>query len=111
MKQYIGTKLIEAEPAYRVRNPGGDYQITTDAREAFTNFAEVEDGYRVETNVRIKLDTDSPENGDLTRQHRIMSVPTFILYREGRVMWRHSGVVSLETLTDIIRRYEKTEAL
>ena len=36
MKQYIGTKLIEAEPAYRVRNPGGDYQITTDAREAFT---------------------------------------------------------------------------
>ena len=47
MKQYIGTKLIEAEPAYRVRNPGGDYQITTDAREAFTNFAEVEDGYRV----------------------------------------------------------------
>ena len=47
IKQYIGTKLIEAEPAYRVRNPGGDYQITTDAREAFTNFAEVEDGYRV----------------------------------------------------------------
>ena len=47
MKQYIGTKLIEAEPAYRVRNPGGDYQITTDAREAFTNFAEVEDGYMV----------------------------------------------------------------
>ena len=47
MKQYIGTKLIEAEPAYRVRNPGGDYQITTDAREAFTNFAEVEDGSRV----------------------------------------------------------------
>ncbi len=59
----------------------------------------------------IRIDTDSPENSDLTRQHRIMSVPTFILYREGRALWRHSGMVSFETLSDIIKRYEKVEAL
>lgn len=59
----------------------------------------------------IRIDTDLPENSELTRRHRIMSVPTFILYREGRTMWRHSGMVSLNTLTDIIKRYEKATVL
>lgn len=79
-------------------------------REMQTILEDLERTMRTRADV-IRIDTDSPENGNLTRQHRIMSVPTFILYREGHVMWRHSGVVSLETLTDIIRRYEKTEAL
>ncbi len=79
-------------------------------REMQTILEDLERTMRTRADV-IRIDTDSPENGNLTRQHHIMSVPTFILYREGRVMWRHSGVVSLETLTDIIRRYEKTEAL
>lgn len=79
-------------------------------REMQTILEDLERTMRTRADV-IRIDTDSSENSDLTRQHRIMSVPTFILYREGRVMWRHSGVVSLETLTDIIRRYEKTEAL
>lgn len=59
----------------------------------------------------IRIDTDTPENNILTRQQRIMSVPTFILYREGRALWRHSGVITLDTLTDVVRRYEKEEAL
>lgn len=79
-------------------------------REMQTILEDLERTMRTRADV-IRIDTDSSENSDLTRQHRIMSVPTFILYREGRVMWRHSGVVSLETLKDIIRRYEKTEAL
>lgn len=59
----------------------------------------------------IRIDTDLPENIELTRQHRIMSVPTFILYRDGRALWRHSGMASLNMLTDIIKRYEKAEAI
>lgn len=59
----------------------------------------------------IRIDTDTAENINLTRQHRIMSVPTFILYREGRALWRHSGMISLDALTDVIRQYEKAEAL
>ena len=47
MEKYIGTKIIEAEPAFRVSNDGYNNHITTDARDAFTNFAVVEDGYRV----------------------------------------------------------------
>ena len=47
MKQYIGTKIIEAEPAYRCMDGQGHITITGDPSEAFPNFPSVEDGYRV----------------------------------------------------------------
>lgn len=47
MKQYIGTKIIEAEPAYRCMDGQGRITITDDPSEAFPNFPSVEDGYRV----------------------------------------------------------------
>ena len=47
MKQYIGTKLIEAEPAFRCMDGSGKVVITTSAEEAFPNYQSVEDGYRV----------------------------------------------------------------
>lgn len=48
MKQYIGTKIIEAEPAYRCMDGQGHITITGDPSEAFPNFPSVEDGYRVQ---------------------------------------------------------------
>ena len=47
MKQYIGTKLIEAEPAFRCMDGNGNTVITKHPHEAFPNFPGVEDGYRV----------------------------------------------------------------
>lgn len=47
MKQYIGTKLIEAEPAYRCTDGSGKVVITTRPEEAFPNYPGVEEGYRV----------------------------------------------------------------
>lgn len=47
MKQYIGTKIIEAEPAYRCMDGHGHITITDDLSVAFPNFPSVEDGYRV----------------------------------------------------------------
>ena len=47
MKQYIGTKIIEAEPAYRCMDGHGHITITDDLPVAFPNFPSVEDGYRV----------------------------------------------------------------
>ena len=35
MKQYIGTKIIEAEPAYRCMDGQGRVTITDDPSEAF----------------------------------------------------------------------------
>lgn len=47
MKQYIGTKIIEAEPAYRCMDGHGHITITDDLPVVFPNFPSVEDGYRV----------------------------------------------------------------
>ena len=47
MKHYIGTKIIEAEPAYRCMDGHGHITITDDLPVAFPNFPSVEDGYRV----------------------------------------------------------------
>jgi len=47
MKQYIGTKLIEAEPAYRAQSRNGNFTITDDPAKVFPNYPDVEDGYRV----------------------------------------------------------------
>lgn len=47
MKQYIGTKLIEAEPAFRCMDGSGKVIITTRPEEAFPNYPSVEDGYRI----------------------------------------------------------------
>lgn len=47
MEKYIGTKLIEAEPAYRCTDGIGKVVITTRPEEAFPNYPSVEEGYRV----------------------------------------------------------------
>lgn len=47
MKQYIGTKLIEAVPAYRCTDGSGKVVITPHPEEAFPNYPGVEEGYRV----------------------------------------------------------------
>lgn len=47
MEKYIGTKIIEAEPAYRCMDGSGKVVITPRPEEAFPNYPSVEDGYRV----------------------------------------------------------------
>ena len=40
----------------------------------------------------------------------VMAVPTLMLFRRGQRLWRESGVLTVETLAEIIRRYDKIEA-
>lgn len=56
-----------------------------------------------------RIDIDKPENVEAVRQHKIMAVPTLILFRKGRILWRESGVVPLKTLLEVVRRYDKVE--
>ena len=58
----------------------------------------------------MRLDVDSCDNRALVEHYRIMSVPTLILFRGGRILWRNSGVLSLEKMMDVIRQLERTEA-
>ncbi len=47
MKQYIGTKIVEAAPAYRFSGRGGNFWVLKSDVEDLPTWATVEDGYEV----------------------------------------------------------------
>ena len=51
----------------------------------------------------IKIDVD--KNKSLSVQFQIRSVPTLILFKVGKSVWRQSGVVPANTLEGIIKQY------
>ena len=51
----------------------------------------------------IKIDVD--KNKSLSVQFQIRSVPTLILFKDGKSVWRQSGVVPTHTLEGIIKQY------
>ena len=53
----------------------------------------------------IKIDVD--KNNILSQKLEIRSVPTLILYQNGKIVWRASGARPLNELVEIIERYSK----
>ena len=51
----------------------------------------------------IKIDVD--KNKSLSVQFQIRSVPTLILFKDVKSVWRQSGVVPANTLEGIIKQY------
>lgn len=51
----------------------------------------------------IKVDVD--KNPQAAQQYQIQGVPTLILFKNGRSVWRQSGVRSLEELEKVIRQH------
>jgi len=58
----------------------------------------------------VKIDIDNREHREIVRRYNIVSVPTFILFRNGEVVWRESGVMPYERLEDTVRRYETVKS-
>lgn len=52
----------------------------------------------------IKIDVD--KNQAVASVYRIQGVPTLILFREGKVLWRHSGVIQSHELERVIDQYK-----
>ena len=48
----------------------------------------------------IKIDVDA--NNQIASRYSIQSVPTIIIFKNGRVVWRQSGVVSKSQLKNIL---------
>ncbi len=53
----------------------------------------------------IKVDVD--KNQAALAAYEIMGVPTLILFKNGKIVWRQSGVVQEHTLTELINSYSK----
>jgi thioredoxin 1 len=57
----------------------------------------------------LRVNVDQYESVALVQHFRIMSVPTLMVFRRGRMLWRNSGMVEFETLVDVIRQFDKVE--
>ena len=53
----------------------------------------------------LKVDVD--KNIDLAVEQKVMGVPTFVLYHQGRELWRHPGVLSRSELLQALVLIEK----
>ena len=51
----------------------------------------------------IKVDVD--KNQEAAMRYGIQGVPTLILFRNGEIKWRQSGVVPANTLKQVISQY------
>lgn len=51
----------------------------------------------------IKIDVD--KNQELSNQYQVRGVPTMIIFKEGKILWRQSGVLQKEDLVRVVRQY------
>ena len=49
----------------------------------------------------IKIDVD--KNQKVSAKYKIQSIPTLLLFKEGKIIWRQSGVVPGHTLEKLIK--------
>jgi thioredoxin 1 len=51
----------------------------------------------------IKIDVD--KNQELASVYNVRGVPTMLLFKEGKQLWRQSGVLSVDEITKIIESH------
>ena len=51
----------------------------------------------------LKIDVD--KNEALSMQYRIQAVPTLIVFKKGEVLWRTSGVMDKNALTQQLKKF------
>jgi thioredoxin 1 len=51
----------------------------------------------------IKIDVD--KNPAAASAYRVQGVPTLVLFKEGKILWRQSGVVQANDLERLINQY------
>ena len=49
----------------------------------------------------IKVDID--KSGQAAQAYGVQAVPTFILFKKGKIVWRHSGMLDKITLLNVLQ--------
>ena len=50
----------------------------------------------------LKIDVD--KNPAAANAYQVQGVPTLILFKQGKIVWRHSGVVPAHNLEQVVRQ-------
>jgi thioredoxin 1 len=50
----------------------------------------------------IKVDID--KSGQAAQAYNVHAVPTFIVFKKGNILWRHSGMIDKKSLMNILTR-------
>jgi thioredoxin 1 len=56
-----------------------------------------------DTVIIIKIDVDKSPNAAMA--YNIQGVPTLVLFKNGNILWRKSGVVSAQELSTVLRNF------
>ncbi|WP_375240195.1 thioredoxin [Polaribacter sp.] len=51
----------------------------------------------------IKINVD--KNQSLASKYQVKGVPTFMVFKEGKQLWRQSGVLQTKELVEVIKRF------
>ena len=53
----------------------------------------------------VKIDIDSPVNRQLVNSYQVQSVPTLMLFKAGKMVWRQSGAMQTTQIRQVIEKY------
>lgn len=59
---------------------------------------------RLEGKARI-LKVDIDKNRELTAEYNVRSVPTLMIFKQGELKWRNSGIISADELLSELQKY------
>ena len=53
----------------------------------------------------VKIDIDSPVNRQLVNSYQVQAVPTLMLFKAGKMVWRQSGAMQATQICQVIEKY------
>lgn len=51
----------------------------------------------------VKIDID--QYPQIASENRVRSVPTLAIYKDGKLLWKESGIHDVNTLTNLLKQY------
>ena len=53
----------------------------------------------------VKIDIDSPVNRQLVNSYQVQAVPTLMLFKAGKMVWRQSRAMQATQIRQVIEKY------